>query len=472
MFENDDHYLAPQEGSHDASLNNPLAVIDHPSSSFTRFLVHIGEGRLINSVQLCLLVLLIYGSTFYVYSYQFQGASLRIEHLATIALILLSPFLIARASNKELRELWPFLFFGAYIMVSIFSVLLHSQNYQYSFFEIGLQVLTIIAAIFVFLIINNDRKAFVFMAAILSFGLFEGALGLFGVLYSSLSHSEVMAQHTRFVFMVPKGTQNEANVYGSYMLPIAIIAWVLFRTSKKHRNTLILGAIATFSFFCVIYSYTRAAWIACIVSLVLVELALRYKLHLRFSILHIVIAIFICLAIFVMLASFLSVPLKIDNDDWYISDTKLNLFNFISKGAHVTDSSDLSINSRIQVTETALDKLKVYPFLGPGARAYRDIHMDVAQKATPAFNYSLLALYNSGIVGFPLFVAFIFIALRRSYQSIKYSPGPVSIACGVGFVALMIVYNTSSTLLSSYPWLLFGITLRMYHIGKKDQASS
>ena len=394
MFENDDYSLDSPERSFDESLNIPSAVIDHSSNSFTRCLVRAGKSRLINSIQLCLLVLLIYGSTFYVYSYQFQGASLRMEHLATIALILLSPFLIARASNKELRELWPFLFFGAYILVSIISVF-HSQNYRYSFFEIGLQILTIIAAMFVFLIIDNERKASVFMATILSFGLFEAALGLFGVLYSSLSMNAVMAQETPYTFMVPTGSQNEANVFGSYMLPIAIIAWVLFRTSQKQRNTLILGAVAAFTFFCVLYSYTRAAWIAAIIGLVLVELALRYKLHLRSGRLQKVVAIYICLGIFIMLACFLSVPIKIADDSWYIPDTKQNIVDFFGKGARITDSSDLSINSRIQITETALDKLRVYPFLGPGARAYGDIQTNDTQKGTPAFNYSLLALYNS-----------------------------------------------------------------------------
>lgn len=472
MFEKDNQFLDLPERPADADANISSTDIPDSSSPITRFLTHAGKSRLINSIQLCLLVLLIYGSTFYVYSYQFQGASLRIEHLAAIALILLSPFLIACVSNKELRELWPFLFFGAYILVSIISVLLHSQNYRYSFFEIGLQILTIIAAMFVFLIIDNERKASVFMATILSFGLFEAALGLFGVLYSSLSMNEVMAQRTHYMFMVPTGTQNEANVFGSYMLPIAIIAWVLFRTSKKQRNTLILGAVAAFTFFCVLYSYTRAAWIAAIIGLVLVELALRFQLHLRSSRLQKVVAIYICLGIVIMLASSLAVPIKIADGDWYIPDAKQNIVDFFGKGARITDSSDLSINSRIQVTESALDKLKVYPFLGPGARAYGDIQTNDTQKGTPAFNYSLLALYNSGIVGFPFYVAFIFFAFKRSYQSIKYSPGPVSIACGVGFVVLMIIYNTSSALLSSYPWLLFGITLRMYHIGKQGQATN
>ena len=259
------------------------------------------------------------------------------------------------------------------------------------------------------------------MATILSFGLFEAALGLFGVLYSSLSMNAVMAQETPYTFMVPTGSQNEANVFGSYMLPIAIIAWVLFRTSQKQRNTLILGAVAAFTFFCVLYSYTRAAWIAAIIGLVLVELALRYKLHLRSGRLQKVVAIYICLGIFIMLACFLSVPIKIADDSWYIPDTKQNIVDFFGKGARITDSSDLSINSRIQITETALDKLRVYPFLGPGARAYGDIQTNDTQKGTPAFNYSLLALYNSEswVSHFTLLYLFAFKRFYRALNTVR-----------------------------------------------------
>ena len=142
----------------------------------------------------------------------------------------------ARASNKELRELWPFLFFGAYILVSIISVLLHSQNYRYSFFEIGLQILTIIAAMFVFLIIDNERKASVFMATILSFGLFEAALGLFGVLYSSLSMNAVMAQETPYTFMVPTGSQTR-QMFSALICCLLRLSHGCFLEPPKNKET-------------------------------------------------------------------------------------------------------------------------------------------------------------------------------------------------------------------------------------------
>src|SRR5665811_1584488 len=195
-----------------------------------------------------------------------------------------------------------------------------------------------------------------------------------------------MAQDTGFVFMVPVGTQNEANLFGSYMVPIAIITWVLFRTSRERRFTLMYGALATVTYFCVLYSYTRAAWIAAIISFVLVELALRYELHMRSNRLQKIVTVIMCLSIFIILAGFLSVPHKYNKDNWYKPDTIENISGFFGKGTSTFDSSDSSINGRFEIAETAIDKVRAYPLLGPGARAYRDIKVDEMAKGTPAFN--------------------------------------------------------------------------------------
>ena len=433
----------------------------------------VAASKRMNLVLLSLFALLLIGTFVHAYSYEALGFSIRVEHMAILALVALSPLVVLRSSRAEIRELWPFGFYLAYLAVSTISAFIHVRYLSFSLTEVFLQAVTFLGAIFSYLLVNDERKILRLAHAIIAIGVIEALLGIAATLYSTVAGTNFMAQSTPFSFKIPIGVQIEASRFGSLMLPVAMLSWVLFRTTIRGRAAYVYGTTSAIAFFAVLYSFSRADWIAAIVSMAFAEAALRLKYGLRINRRRLVHCLLATLIIFLVLMGFLSIPFKPCSNEqpactgeFFSNNPVSNINHFKSKLYSTVDTSEDSISTYLRISGTAIDYWSDSPLLGAGPRAHLD--PDLGLSPTPSFNLALLALHNSGVVGFVFFALFLLMAIIRSIQTVMYSRDPLAIAYVSGFFALLLVYNSTGNLISAYIWILLGVIFRMYYMRRHN----
>jgi len=295
--------------------------------------------------------------------------------------------------------------------------------------------------------------------AILIVGVLEAIYGL--TLYTFfLLGKDIGGVQIDPVISIPKvyGTIWEANIFGVFLVSIALIIFNLLLSSEfaKFRPWLLGGFFLVLGG--VIASFTRSAWVV-LVMFLFVSLLISIKFFLKRPGLLLFLVIFI--SIFAIL---LNSP--------FSDFGSIGLETVITEGLGVGFFADYStLTFRFVRVDLALEEWTTNPLLGLGTNSFGQRHYDPSQENAPDYLGVLFVqnLYDAGIVGLGLLLALIILQVKRGVKFLKLSPDPKYKALMkgllIGFLALIVAYQSTSAFWFGFNWIYLGLMSAIYEKG-------
>ncbi len=238
-----------------------------------------------------------------------------------------------------------------------------------------------------------------------------------------------------------------ANHYGAFFAHFIFILIGIFLFEKSKYWKLILLGIIFFTGYCLVYSYSRGAYIALIAGLVFIGLVKEKR-------------ILLLLLVFFMFWRNL-VPISVYER---ITMTK-------------TESGELEESAAIRIVlwNKALEMFKESPIIGKGFNTFQFTFNNRLWLDT--HNYYLKMLVEQGILGLSAFLYLLFSAFNAGWKLFKESDENTLKGLGLGFasciiaVALTNAFGDRWTYLSlgSYLWIFMGLVTRAQLIIKPSK---
>lgn len=266
-------------------------------------------------------------------------------------------------------------------------------------------------------------------------------------------HGQIFAGRVFSSFRAP-------NDFAAYLVVVASILLYLFLFSGRESDgaatlsffamrgvRLILFALFALSFVCLILTYSRGAWVAFVLSLLILGMRRRRFFLLAGGF----------LVIFLLAFAYQStrvVPSEIQSD---------------KKWARYFDWE----NNRLGYWKRSVSIIKDYPVLGSGLNTYSSIQWayDVGWGGYPHNSY-LQMTAETGVIGLSVFLWMITVLLRNSFRNLKHIEDPSLRILLLSFLAGLISFfihsffdtNFYSVQLGSFMWLLMGFIIALQRI--------
>ncbi|MDH5527852.1 MAG: O-antigen ligase family protein [Nitrospirota bacterium] len=250
---------------------------------------------------------------------------------------------------------------------------------------------------------------------------------MFHVFHSQLSH--VLSWHYDDKMRYVKGTfmmlgSNEIGAfYAAYTL--LLIAGILFLRNPKLR--ILLGVLTFLNLYCLLYSFSRGAWVAFLIGLFVLIWCLRRKAA---------VATLIGVLLFSgVLMSFLPVAVQ---------------ERFGTIVVEEGEERDRSAASRFELWTLAMKEFRHSPVIGVGYHTFH--HLNEYGKDT--HNYYVKVLTEQGVVGLALLMMVLARGARTSHRLFRMARDPLFRTLGLGTlcaVAAFAVGNMFGDRFSHYP---------------------
>lgn len=204
-------------------------------------------------------------------------------------------------------------------------------------------------------------------------------------------------------------------------------------------------ALASFCFYCVMYSFSRGAYAAFLVSWLFLGVVRIRKL-------------------LIVLAAFLMVWQSI-------------LPNAVRERVEMTYSGDgeleSSANARVTVWQDAMDVIRVDPVFGIGYLTYSYMHRT---EYTDTHNLYVKILVEMGVVGLALFLLLLWRLYRLGWRLYQTAEDPFFASLGLGFVLWMVCAVLTNVFgdrwnyiqITGYMWAFCAMVLRAQSIGDEE----
>jgi len=259
------------------------------------------------------------------------------------------------------------------------------------------------------------------------------------------------------VMFIPKvyGTIWEANIFGIFLVSIALIIFNLLLSGEysKYKGWLLVGFFI--SVLGVVVSFTRSAWFA-LAMFLLISLVVSIKFFLKRPGLLLFTVILISIFAILLNTPFLEINAT---GGWGI--------NFF------TDYSTIAF--RLIRVNLALDEWRSSPFLGWWNNSFGQRHYDPSRENAPDYLGVLFAqnLYDTGIIGLGLILALIVLQIKRWFKFLQLSSDSKSKTLMksflIAFMALIAMYQSTSAFWFGFNWIYLGVLSAIYERGlQKD----
>jgi hypothetical protein len=288
--------------------------------------------------------------------------------------------------------------------------------------------------------------------AILIVGVLEAVFGL-AVYLSFLLGNDMGGVQIDPVMSIPKvyGTIWEANIFGVFLVSIALIIFNLLLSKEYAKFKVWLWGGFFLSFLGVIASFTRSAWMI-LVTFLFISLLTSIKVFLKRPSLLVFLVIFVSIFAIFLNTSFLGTSTIEDLGGAYFSDYSTVTFRLIRVGL-------------------AFDEWKTSPLLGLGTNSFGQRHYDPSQENAPDYLGMLFGqnLHDTGLVGLGLVLALIFFQVRKGFKFLRLSADPKyktpMKALLIGFLALVTAYQSTSAFWFGFNWIYLGLMSAIYEKG-------
>jgi len=308
----------------------------------------------------------------------------------------------------------------------------------------------LLAPFLFFITLNSvrDRKGIIYVIV----ATISPLLYMFKVFYAQ--HISVFSYHydddsrIRGTFSL-LGSNEIATFYASYTL----IMITLFYFIKATKIRVILGVLIALNLFCIIYSYSRGAYLSFFIALLAIVWHTRKKI------------IFILIPVMLI---FGGIALN------FLPTSVQERIHSISAAENVS-TRDASAQSRFVFWGYAFEQFLQYPVAGKGYLTFVEFnpyHMDT-------HNYYLKLLAEQGIIGFIIFLVILWRASKVGRNLYDESDDPLYKALGIGLFGVVVslafgnIFGDRFTYypLSAYFYVYLALSLRaLMLIREKDPA--
>lgn len=272
--------------------------------------------------------------------------------------------------------------------------------------------------------------------------------------FQSEHYSHAMRVSGPFSYLGP-------NELGAFFAQYGVLLCALFLCSRDKWERMVIGGIFAMSVYCLMYSFSRAGYLAIVLGLGFVFLFKSRKL-------------LIALIIFVILAPGIlpeSVMQRIEmttlsEDEKIEREGSQDMVVGEEKGLMLDSSSQ----GRFGLWEKGLEMFKSNPVLGTGYRTYSHF------LGFDTHNNYVKVLAEQGIIGFSIYIILYYLAFRSGWGLYRKSKDQEVKGLGLGFagcVVANIVVNTTHdnwsyiNVMGLY-WVLWGLVVRSRMIMERD----
>jgi hypothetical protein len=399
--------------------------------------------------------LLVLSSVVTRFRFQVGPATVQLAHLVIIPLAVRTLLLTKR--RYQVRWEWPEIVVLAFIGLQFVTSYLNAQNVKQSIFSAGLLGLGALAYLTTYSGLNT-RARLLFGARVL---LIAGTLSAVVALLAAVSHSlfgtafgvgQGKAAGAAF------GLSHEHDIQGS----IAGATAIAFLVLSREGNPLFRGWVCTILFAvnlaALLVSLTRSAWIGFSVAAIAM-LLMRRPPRMGFGARMARVA-FICLMLGVGLTGILT---------QIATNGPASAANpIVSRGSELTNFSTGTGAHRLTEWQIAIaEALPRSPLIGLGTNSYGQRNAALTSSTQPGAtpvpgyvgNLYVRTLYDSGLIGFGLLVAFYFFLLRPG-GLLRRSEGdlaPVALAVVFGYWVIAIGFAATDASFTILPWIWLGV---------------
>ena len=290
-----------------------------------------------------------------------------------------------------------------------------------------------------YLITVNNVKEPKWMKFILAMALFSVLLTDLGFYrefrwYKQWHYSHDMRVAGPFYYLGP-------NELGGFFAQYGVLSFGLFLFIRKKVSRILIGVVFLASSYCLMYSYSRAAYLALPIGMGVILLFRNKVLLIALGVLAVISVRFLPV----------SVIERVQMTTEVTEEEK-------SEG----QSLDTSSEARFKYTEKAIDSFLGSPILGTGFRTFtilvgRDTHNNYAK-----------ILAESGIIGFGVYILLYWMSIKAGWRLYRRAEDDFMRGLGLGFLGCVIanmVLNTTHdcwsyiNLMGLY-WVILGLVAR------------
>lgn len=257
----------------------------------------------------------------------------------------------------------------------------------------------------------------------------------------------------------PTGTFAESNIFGSYILPVALILTLLalavrlrpWRRLVAFGSGVVLVGIAV--------SLTRSVWAAFAVGAMLILILADDR---GLGTLTSLVVPFLAAGVVAFLVSNVEQPCTfVINSDRPVSLEPGAAGVQIMPPTLARITISLSLRQRLATFTDGIQDWLRHPAFGDGPNTYGQTHLTTSHRPAWISNATLMVLHDTGIVGLAILsVWFLWIgldlvgALKRAPPSLLRT---ALLGLGVGFLGLLLVYQFTTALWLGFTWVYLGL---------------
>jgi O-antigen ligase len=404
------------------------------------------------------------------------ASSIRADQL--LACILLAPLaaslLIGVRRLKTDATVW---LLAALLALNVFASAVNSPARSYSLLQCAnlASVWVIYLLLINFLDTREETEAFLrrcIQAAMLAsvIGIAAYLLAVAGFSVGGAEVSTASVEHLTNAYGA-FGTMVEPNIFGSFAAAYLVLAIALLTLAAHTPSTTIsvrlLTWLAGLSAAALVFSFTRAAWVGAIAGVVLLAVIGTRTLGFRMRLPRLLVPLGVGFTIV------LAISLGAGNAGNLLRFKLLNILNFGSQTAAV----------RFATYALAAEQAAAHPIVGWGTFTFAPLIAGGADfqrlegwRNLWIGNYLLLALHDTGVLGFFTWLGLLWTSLAGGVRSAGAARAPDPLAAGrmialtVAIATLLIPYLATTGFSLGFTWVLIGLLGAYRQLATLDRA--
>lgn len=378
--------------------------------------------------------------------------TLRPDQLVTIA-IAPSILLMLLAGKRPVLTNLDFLIL-AYLFCNILSSLLNAPDLATSLQKCALLGVTFLAYFVTTHLLSRRSSVVKVIRLLIVVGLLEAIYGIVSVVLFTRG-IQIGGAHAPFDDLYARGTFLEGNIFGSFEMIIALILLSFLFNNRFRATTGLILLSLVIVLVSLLMSFTRAAWIGFALGAIAYVLFFRRQWLQRLYY-HLPLIVVACIVV-AGIGYVISASLQIGSSNLFSSylDKFRNLFEYKSGTGSL----------RLRVWVESLNFWTLHPFIGNGTDSIKALAVGTSM---PKFggdywipNSMLLALHDTGLIGFAVFCAIQILFLWNLRRAIKSTTNSYDRAVLEGFfisfIAVQFTYLFTNAFWLIFIWVFMGI---------------
>ncbi|RLA94244.1 MAG: hypothetical protein DRG83_19960 [Deltaproteobacteria bacterium] len=329
-----------------------------------------------------------------------------------------------------------------------------------------LLALALLSFLTVFLVENRKEVTFVVASFVLC-ATAIAALGIFQTLNQQYFLPATFVQAVGASVPRATGTFHNPNTFATFlMVAIVLCVSLLLGIKVSWRRLVILLAIIITLLGGLITTFSRANWLATLMAVFFISVFTR-----RFKLFMTILLVAVCIIASISLIS--------PNFAQLVLGRFTSIFATFSKFG---SDAAVSSTSRVQFIKAAWSMFLSHPLLGIGTRGfpvlfekYRPIDFPIWLPVRECHTLPATILAELGIVGFSIYLWFVFVVLRAGVKAFKSMDDSYLKALSVGFLSTFIGFQVSmfftADITNNYFWFMIGMLFAVREIGMRSQSS-